>query len=634
MKKIKTLKRFASFAFGFFAILLVFIVSFSIKLNTKFKPSFYNYKSSMSEDNIEVLSEEFDYKQFNEITEFTTAIVNNRAVAGIGTDYIAAELIKKGYLAKIDYATLFNLPDLKPEDYEEMLKVTLSTIVWDHLQEYDDYLGKDEQGQQIKLWEYFVPYFTQDAVISYNYKKVPIADENKISEDGELLKQIDFEKYKNADFLVGEDVYSIINIMKILRANGYEYWTITDAQRDNMLYGTTYDIALNNEERIQTGFTGTVNDQTYKRIIDNFSHLIKDGTGHNVTDTKYITFKGDGLEVLNDLIDPLKQNVNATLMYNGDAIDAYYSNDNFRELPEGEVFSSVRPSQNVYLVDGLVLNKANTNFQNQKYQDLLARGPYQDAGKTYLYYQKLKVENPDWDFAQLRKQAVFNVQAEYYKNWKYPELLEIAQEYNAEKDWEQEVNDLIDKINFNYLQSAKNADLTQTLYKDAVINVFAQALIEYKNLDDSTQGYSKKEKRDDLLNKINNNLELILIDNIFQNREKDDKTEIDDLVANNIAWVSLSKDEEDTENITNKIYKNYLNIDNFDYINYSLPIEADSLFVYNNYFYNGDGTNDSVAQNLFYIEQSTDSVDHKAIIPVDNELKSKIRIYYYQKTKS
>ncbi|UWV81386.1 hypothetical protein [Mycoplasmopsis cynos] len=81
-----------------------------------------------------------------------------------------------------------------------------------------------------------------------------------------------------------------------------------------MLYGSAYWPSLNS--RTEKNFTGNVsnaddnNNQVYKILIDSFADLIKDGTGYEIKDNKHITFKGDGLEIVNDLINPARPDVN------------------------------------------------------------------------------------------------------------------------------------------------------------------------------------------------------------------------------------------------------------------------------------------------------------------------------------
>ncbi|MCU9932062.1 hypothetical protein NWE59_06460 [Mycoplasmopsis felis] len=119
----KKFKRFIIFGASLLFLSTIFITTLTLKKNKSFKPSFYNYKSYMSDDNIEHLNNTFDYKEFDEINQFTNALINNKAAAGIGSDFLAAELANKGLISKLDYSILLNLPELKNYlKYDDYLK--------------------------------------------------------------------------------------------------------------------------------------------------------------------------------------------------------------------------------------------------------------------------------------------------------------------------------------------------------------------------------------------------------------------------------------------------------------------------------------------------------------------------------
>ncbi|WAM06299.1 hypothetical protein ONA24_02595 [Mycoplasmopsis cynos] len=107
------------------------------------------------------------------------------------------------------------------------MKLSLRKEIWNHINKYK--LQNNDE-----LWEYFYPYFSQDMVIAYNIKKVPLKKSNNYG-------AIDFSKYKNKfknDDI--KDPLAIINVLKILSENNYDKWYITDAIRDNLLYGSAY----------------------------------------------------------------------------------------------------------------------------------------------------------------------------------------------------------------------------------------------------------------------------------------------------------------------------------------------------------------------------------------------------------
>ncbi|PPJ44556.1 hypothetical protein C0075_25890, partial [Rhizobium sp. KAs_5_22] len=75
-----------------------------------------------------------------------------------------------------------------------------------------------------------------------------------------------------------------------------------------------------------------------------------DGTGFDIKDNKHISFIGDGLEIVNNIINPTRPDVNVAIMYNGDAIDAYYGSDNFPDVVEDGEIRSIKPKHNLLLV--------------------------------------------------------------------------------------------------------------------------------------------------------------------------------------------------------------------------------------------------------------------------------------------
>ncbi|MFL1038143.1 hypothetical protein ACJOMK_06830, partial [Mycoplasmopsis synoviae] len=71
------------------------------KINFKYKRSIWNYKSYISDENLRVIDKNFDYKQFDTISQFSNALINNKAVAGIGSDFFPFNLVKNNHIQKI-----------------------------------------------------------------------------------------------------------------------------------------------------------------------------------------------------------------------------------------------------------------------------------------------------------------------------------------------------------------------------------------------------------------------------------------------------------------------------------------------------------------------------------------------------
>ncbi|WP_406613604.1 hypothetical protein ACJA23_02270 [Mycoplasma corogypsi] len=392
----------------------------AMKIEKPFKPSFYNYKAYISKGNLDELNKNFEYKTFDEINEFNNAIINNKAVAGIGVEYLAAKLAGEGRIAKIDYSILFSKNDqpikeiqilatddaktraLKKLKTENLVKLSLRPEVFNHLSKYDEFISRQiaqNQGKKYiegqndhKLWEYFYPYFSQDAVVAYNGDKVKIPT-NLLENPEEDPYTINFgsdEAVKNHVKELGPT--ELVNIFKTLRQAGYQKFLITDSVRDNMLYGSSYWLLPKSNDdqeakRTASEFTGEVLDTTYRRLIDYFTQIIKDGTGFDVKDDNHVSFNGDGLEILNRVIKSAvkykdkdfeeytdaekaefrRANANtdtAGLMYNGDAIDGYYGSDNVVGYSRDGALRAVKPANNILLIDGLVLSSGGLDISD------------------------------------------------------------------------------------------------------------------------------------------------------------------------------------------------------------------------------------------------------------------------------
>lgn len=417
-KNVVFTKKFGFFAFFGFLITIL-ITMLGIKISNKFKPSFYCYQSYMSPKNIKKINQKFDYKEFGEIAEFNKAILTNKAVAGIGSDSQTVNLIKRNALKKIDYEKIFGKGIKTP-------KAFLRKEIWDHLLEYDEYLKTDYWGNKFKdehgneenrhLWQYFLPYYSQDAIIAYNPSKI-----NKELKDVVFPKMVDNKA-------------PMIDILKTLSKEGYDSWAITNSIRDNLIYGSAYRSKLTSGSQIDDESNGNVYSTTYELLINNFVKLIHDGTGYSVNNDKHINFKSDGLELLNLLLNPHSK-INAAIMYNGDGIDAFYSEDNFKNVANGTI-RYVRPLKNLLLVDGFVIN----NNKNSKLDDAV----YDIAKQTWMSnYQKLYqagvakfgtnvyevFNNPDTDENKTKLDIIFQDAMQQLAQEKENNEIEISKQY-------------------------------------------------------------------------------------------------------------------------------------------------------------------------------------------------------------
>ncbi|WP_322911048.1 hypothetical protein [Mycoplasmopsis felis] len=697
----KKFKRFIIFGASLLFLSTIFITTLTLKKNKSFKPSFYNYKSYMSDDNIEHLNNTFDYKEFDEINQFTNALINNKAAAGIGSDFLAAELANKGLISKLDYSILLNLPELKNylkyDDYlkefnelniqlkntkdqeqkaslnnkilkiqqnlndskkakeliKQYVKLTLRPEIWNHLNSYN-------LNDNNELWEYFYPYYSQDMVIAYNIKKVSINPENLDENQSiDISKYIDKFINTEPNKEIIQNPYSIINLLKIISENGYDKWVITDAVRDNMLYGSSYWPLPNG--RTNEKFTGIVqeednNSKPYEILIDSFVDLIKDGTGFDIRNNKHITLKGDGLEIVNDLINPNRPDINAAIMYNGDAIDSYYGSDNFpNQVEDGEI-RAIKPNQNILLVDGLVLSNKLNQETKDDFMHNISTGYYSYLSKVIQKYKSIFNQDLEQNFDNLQNKLVENHIIEIWKDFKTNELSEQWNDLNNDViiNFVNKIASIIDLssqennqefINFYDLRQKYLKKAEQDINKNDAINYSSYLMKEFLN-----KNYS--DFMNNLVNKIleisNNNFEvkeeellklnqdefskmiikntLTFIEEFLQKiKENENKEEfIFDTIINSLVFIDLSNEE---------YLKNYNNLSNFNFINYVPTSITDYELIYRFYFFDKYDNHDFNAINMFEII-NTDAIKHESIKPVNDKLLSKITTYYFSKIKS
>ncbi|MFV8418571.1 hypothetical protein [Mycoplasma sp. Sp33II] len=576
------------------------------KATHQYKPAFYNFKSYMSEDNQDVLRQHFTYTQFSEISEFNNALINHKAAAGVGTDFLAAQLAKKGLITKIDYSVLFNDPSLK-NNYQKtknLVRLFLRDEIWNHLAQYNEELAQANKGE---LWEYFFPYYSQDAVVAYNTLKNPIDPANREDAD-DKLSGIATSWLKEQDFGNQEAYNSFINVLKAVHANGFDSFIITDAMRDNMLYGSSYWL-LPDGDRTSSKFTGDVKSDTYKILIDSFKQLIKDGTGYDVRNNRHISFEGDGLELLNQLINPKRPDITAAIMYNGDAIDAYYGSDNYPASEKEEELGIshdgdirvIKPKQNLLLVDGIMLSSANDQNENDLYLQILGQSIYSnlnsywEIGKDKItldnYNKALKVQFSENVTAQVWKQI--QQQGAFAHLWdssllaqpieseqvnqvitKYSDLINLSLPQNhtwfekyaqMQTQRDEEVANYDAKINIS-------PSMLQAYFLASKDNFLVQSLA-FLSSDESKINMSQETDEDAILAAIiETNKEEA---NNFIQEAEDKKEALALYLGRKIAFIDISNDE----NI-----EGWGNLTNFNYINYVPTQEIDYQLVLRNYF--------------------------------------------------
>ncbi|WP_025755522.1 type 2 periplasmic-binding domain-containing protein [Mycoplasmopsis cricetuli] len=684
MKLAKKLLTITGLLLGFIGIGAIVVA----KNHYQFKPSFLNYKSYMSKSNIKGISDTYEYKEFDSIQEFTRALTDNKTIAGIGSDFQIVELIKNNLLSKIDYSFLFEDETLKNNKLKtaKYLQMLFPKQLWDHLTQYDEFLKYDSKGQEVNLhlWEYYLPYFMQDVVFAYNKKKNKVKSENSL-ENGLINFEKYYPKYKN-------NLYETISILKILAKNGFNNFNITDAIRDNMVYGSTYwNVPEEDGDARENLHSGAVTDETYATLIDSFVDLIEQGTGKKISDPS-IHLIADGLKIVENVVHPLSK-TNVAIMYNGDALDAYYASDNVDdENVEDGMIGIVRSNSNLLLTDGFVISAKSTEFKTKEILSVVKKNIFQSLIKDFKNIQKVENENVKLN---LDKDQIKNLAIEKSINYTWRELQKIYfknllnQNFDSEFDSIAQFIDLSRMENrkkfLNYYNSLNDIEINNNFKINPYPTYVYQYLEKYnlklnnisnkifeiiqnkktilskliKQLNEKNKKLNKEEN--DILNKLilelnelieeyfkNNNI--LEKDNlIFQILAADFKTwtqkeyfyfsdvinssntianYLKNFIAKKIAIVNIDADE-----LTEEISINWKNLENFSFISYTPTAVTDYIFIKRNYFNDLFNDNDLIAIDIYDIF-SKKEIKRVSILPISQRLSSLVEKYYYRKTRS
>lgn len=354
--------------FTFFCFLTGAIVYKSIN---PYKPSIYNYQSYVNPDLIPKIEKKYSYKEYKNNSEFVNAINNNKAIGGISTDYMIIDLINNKKIAKIDFMDAFNV--VEPQNF-----YTKETN--DQLNFFDKFLAPeinsqsgikndvDGDGKQDHFWEYIIPVWLNNKVFIYNSEKIKLGQKN--IPEGEF-----------GDF-------SSINILKGLHKNGVDVFSWTNAPIENSVLGSE----ISGQE-----FNTELTLENFKERIDQFAQIIKEGTGSLINNGERNIFENDSDVILQSIINP-KSSISGAYLFNGDALDAYWSEDNFSNVVEGTI-KLVKPKNSPSFIDGFVVSSSISKESQiellKNMNNIFFRGKFMNEVEIE---QEIKKENTiDWN---------------------------------------------------------------------------------------------------------------------------------------------------------------------------------------------------------------------------------------------
>lgn len=365
-------------------ILLVSVISTFIgvliyKAQNPYKPAFFNYSSYISEKTREEMEKTFTYKEYGTVLEFKNALEKEQAAAGILPASEAARLVKEDRIRKIDFNSVFNLEGDKrlqnPNDVKKFLQNIVTPITWKQLESYDEYLKntlnkKTNKNEDRHLWEYFVPYYSQEYVIAYSSHK----------NDGKLLEGVnDYE-------------LSWFDILSKLKELGYQNIVIVNDLRNNTVLGTTRLLSKNKADVFLEN-KGKLTLEDYADQLDSFQKLVEESLDVKITQHDKVLFESDGSKLLDKLI-VTDSNVNIGILFNGDGLDAFFSEDNNKDVAEGSV-RIIKPKESIITLDGITISSSVSDQEAHEY--------FAALNKLIYHYEKFINYDDFEDYSKLEE---------------------------------------------------------------------------------------------------------------------------------------------------------------------------------------------------------------------------------------
>ena len=182
-------------------------VSCSSNMSVGFKIAIFNYKDYTSDDSKETMSKYFNYKEFNDLPDFSQALQANKTIGGVGSDYYNAKLALGGYIKPLNFRKALHIDYRDKADLENILRTRVYTAAaWKQMSYFDSILAdarldNDQDGQVDKLWEYMIPYYMQNKVLVFNINRPGVHwsdDERAKLDDPTKINEV-FEQTVNGE---------------------------------------------------------------------------------------------------------------------------------------------------------------------------------------------------------------------------------------------------------------------------------------------------------------------------------------------------------------------------------------------------------------------------------------------------
>ena len=142
------------------ASLIGLITVVSLKTVNPYKPAFYLFSGYLDEQSKKDIDQKYTVKEYGDVNEFDFAIANQKATAGITSDYLIVNLINEGKIAPLS----IEMRELNGQKDDTTGKVTPLTK--------DEYLKyfTDESVEQMNFFNSFI---TKETPVSYTHLTLP-----------------------------------------------------------------------------------------------------------------------------------------------------------------------------------------------------------------------------------------------------------------------------------------------------------------------------------------------------------------------------------------------------------------------------------------------------------------------------
>ncbi|AXE61003.1 hypothetical protein DA803_02830 [[Mycoplasma] phocae] len=361
---------------------VIFVSILSIKVLSPFKVSIYNYESYLNTKTITSLKQKYSYHAFTNLDELTRAINNKKAVAGVGSDYQIAQLIVEKKLRKINFSKVFGINFKNDEEvlarYPQILKNNFNifndwiiaeikkknpdNIIqenWDKISyssfipfiyynEKNEIIGFEIDGKPgiDNYFQFLIPYFILDKMIVYNIDK----EKNETTDRTNVKEGVSFDDVNNQ-----RTWFDILKTLTSKYKTPRVYWT--NWFQDNAMLGQFYAYENGDLSQKNGELWKDLDKDNYKYIMNSFLDLVKNGTGHSIKNSNYNKLVTDGQELVSTIIEPKNGKADISIMYNGDALDAYYGEDNFERLGPNPHVSFIRPQNSYMNIDAWIVSR-------------------------------------------------------------------------------------------------------------------------------------------------------------------------------------------------------------------------------------------------------------------------------------